>query len=95
MDNLEKNELVEILKDFISEETVDDRISQLAMPLSELSDKKWVPFLPERVREKWDGYSMETRCIIQRLCLQIADSETIIKDYSDAFTEAKKSGSKK
>ena len=84
MDSLENKEAKAILSDYCGKESVNRKVDQLNKRLVEIEDR-WVSFVPNAIASKWDSSSLMTRCIIQRLCTQIADLESVVNDYKDSY----------
>ena len=84
MDSLENKEAKAILSDYCGEESVNRKIEQLNKRLAKIEDR-WVSFVPNAIASKWDSSSLMNRCIIQRLCTQIADLESVVNDYKDSY----------
>ena len=85
MDNLEKEMLELILLDFCFQENVAKYINEIQLPIDHI-DSDWKLYVPPRAKQRWNQMGFEDRCLILRLCLQIVDLETVVKNYKSSGT---------
>lgn len=78
MDSLE--DAKSILKEFLNEQESNESLSQLELPI-DLIDDSWVRFLPEYAKTNWRQLSIETRAMVQLLCIQLHDTNDVLEDY--------------